>query len=106
MTHIPDPLTERKLPGVYTNADLGKARRIRQSSMVKIAPCDVRGKVSGRWIDAHADIVSDEESAHGMQLIHQKYRPWKQIPDLSALLFRRNEHVILAIRPVWAVIYT
>jgi hypothetical protein len=56
--------------------------------------------VSGQWIDAHADIVSGEEFAHGKRLINHKYRPWKQIVDLSALLFHRHERVMLAIRPV------
>jgi PPOX class probable F420-dependent enzyme len=85
---------------VYTTADSGKAKRIRQSGVVKIAPCDVRGNVSGQWIDAHADIVSGEEFAHGMRLINHKYRPWKQILDLSRLLFHRHERVMLAIRSV------
>jgi uncharacterized protein len=53
---------------VYTTADSGKAKRIRQSSVVKIAPCDVRGTVTGQWIDAHAKIVSGEEFVRGMRL--------------------------------------
>ena len=85
---------------VYTTADSGKAKRIRQSSVVKIAPCDVRGTVTGQWIDAHAKIVSGEEFVRGMRLINRKYCPWKQILDLSALLFRRHERIMLAIRPV------
>ncbi len=85
---------------VYTTADSGKAKRIRHTAAVKIAPCDVRGNVSGQWIDAHADIVSGEKFAHGMRLINLKYRPWKQILDLTRLLFHRHERVMLAIRSV------
>jgi uncharacterized protein len=85
---------------VYTTAVSGKAKRIRQNGAVKIAPCDARGNVSGRWIDAHAEIVSGEEFGRGMGLINRKYRPWKQILDLSALLFRRPERIMLAIQPV------
>jgi len=85
---------------VYTKADSGKAKRIRLSGVVKIAPCDARGKVSGQWIDAHAEIVSGNEFVRGMRLINHKYRPWKQILDLFALLFRRNGRIMLAIRPV------
>jgi uncharacterized protein len=85
---------------VYTTADSGKAKRIRQSGVVKIAPCDARGNVSGQWIDAHAEIVSGEEFAHGMRLINRKYYPWKQILDLSARLFRRHERIMLSIRSV------
>ncbi len=85
---------------VYTTADSGKAKRIRHSSMVKIAPCDVRGNVSGQWIDAHTEIVGGKEFARGMRLINRKYRPWKQVLDLFALLSRRHERIMLAIRPV------
>ncbi len=85
---------------VYTTADSGKAKRIRQNGVVKIAPCDVRGNVSGQWIDAHAEIVRGEEFAYGMRLINHKYRPWKQILDISRLLFHRHERVMLAIRSV------
>ena len=85
---------------VYTATDSGKAKRIRQKGMVKIAPCDVRGNVSGQWNDAHAEIVSGEEFGRGMGLINRKYCPWKRILDLFALLFRRHERIMLAIRPV------
>ena len=51
-------------------------------------------------VDAHAEIVSGEEFAHGMRLINHKYCPWKQILELSALLFGRHERIMLTIRPV------
>jgi uncharacterized protein len=85
---------------VYTAADSGKAKRIRLSGVVRIAPCDARGNVSGQWIDAHAEIVSGEEFARGMRLINRKYYPWKQILDLSARLFRRHKRIMLSIRSV------
>jgi PPOX class probable F420-dependent enzyme len=85
---------------VYTTEDSGKAKRIRQSGTVEIAPCDARGNVSGEWLDAHARIVSGNEFALGIRLINQKYRPWKQILDLSALLFRRHERIMLTIQLV------
>ena len=87
---------------VYTVTDSGKAKPIRQNGVVKIAPCDARGNVSGKWIDAHAEIVSGDEFGRGMRLIKSKYRPWKQILDLFALLFRRHECIMLAIRPMFA----
>jgi uncharacterized protein len=85
---------------VYTTSDSGKAKRIRHRGVIKIAPCDARGNVSGQWIDAHAEFVSGEEFGPGMGLINRKYCPWKQILDLSALLFRRHVRIMLAIRPV------
>jgi hypothetical protein len=55
--------------------------------------------VTGPWIDVHTEIVTGEEFGRGMGLIDSKYRPWKQILDLSARLFRRHERIMLAIRP-------
>ena len=84
---------------VYTTATSGKAKRIRRTGVVKIAPCDARGKVTGAWSSAHAEIVSGEEFSRGMQLLNRKYRPWKQILDLSLRLFPRHQRVMIAIRP-------
>ena len=85
---------------IYTLAASGKAKRIRRDSRVRIAPCDARGKVTGGWLDAHATIVGPDEYARGMRLLNRKYRPWKQILDLSVLLRRRHERIVLAIRPI------
>lgn len=85
---------------VYTTADSGKAKRIRRSGVAKVAPCDARGKVSGQWFAAHAEIAGADEFALGMRLINRKYRPWKQILDLSAFLFPRHQRIMLAIRLV------
>ena len=84
---------------VYTTADSGKAKRIRRSGAVRVAPCDARGKLMGAWIDARAEIVSGTAFARGMRLINRKYRPWKQVLDLSVLLFARHRRIMLAIRP-------
>ena len=84
---------------VYTTADSGKAKRIRRTSAAKIAPCDGRGNVTGPWTDVRAVIVGDEEFAHGMRLLNRKYPPWKQMLDLSVLLFPRHKRVMIAIRP-------
>ena len=80
---------------VYSTADSGKAKRIRRTGVVKIAPCDARGRVTGSWIAAHAAIVGSEEYALGMRLLNQKYWPWKRLLDL----FARHARVMIAIRP-------
>ena len=83
---------------VYSDADSGKAKRIRRTSRVRIAPCDIRGRVLAGWIEAHAEIITDAEAAHGLRLINVKYKPWKQVLDFFAR-FGRREHVIFAIDP-------
>lgn len=84
---------------VYTGAASGKVKRVRRTGATRIAPCDARGNVTGDWIDARAEIVTGEAFDRGMRLLNQKYRPWKQILDLSARLFPRHERAMLVIRP-------
>ena len=101
-TGVRTPVWFASAPGgelyVYATADSGKAKRIRRSGVVKIAPCDVRGKPTGKWFDARAEIVGGESFVSGMRLINRKYRPLKQILDLFALLFARHERVMIVIR--------
>lgn len=84
---------------VYSEADSGKAKRIRNNARVRIAPCDMRGKLLGDWIEARAEIVSGEESEGGQRLLRKKYAPWKQLLDFFSK-FKRGGHVVFAIRPV------
>src|SRR5215467_15016063 len=46
----------------YTMGESGKVKRIRNSSRARIAPCDMRGNVTGSWIDASAQIITGPES--------------------------------------------
>ena len=80
---------------VYATAASGKAKRIRRTGVVKIAPCDARGRVTSTWLAAHASIVGAEEFDRGMQLLNRKYWPLKRILDL----FARHERVVIAILP-------
>lgn len=82
---------------IYTIGNMGKVKRIRNNSRVKIAPCDMRGGITGAWTDAQAEIVTGEEAALGMRLLNRKYIPWKQLLDFFAM-FRRRERVVMAIR--------
>jgi PPOX class probable F420-dependent enzyme len=83
---------------LYTVGNSGKIKRIRNNPRVRIAPCDMRGKLLGEWVDARAEIVTGAEAAHGMSLLNKKYMPWKQILGFFAM-FRRQERAVLAIHP-------
>jgi hypothetical protein len=84
---------------VYATADSGKAKRLRRTSVAKVAPCDARGKVTGAWLAARAEIVGGAEFDRGMTLLNRKYWPWKQVLDLSTLLFPRHQRIMIVIRP-------
>jgi uncharacterized protein len=47
---------------VFTASASGKVKRLRHSSRVQIAPCDVRGRLRGGWQGATARIVGDASS--------------------------------------------
>jgi PPOX class probable F420-dependent enzyme len=82
----------------YSTADSGKAKRIRNSPRVRVAPSDVRGKLLGEWIDALAEIVTGAEAEHGMKLLNKKYFPWRQLLGFFSLL-SRHKRVVFVIRP-------
>jgi len=83
----------------YSRADAGKVKRVRNNPHVRIAPCDVRGKLKGTWVDGAARIVSDEaEARHGQELLTRKYGWIKRIGDFFSRL-RKTKHAVIAIKP-------
>ncbi|HXN21167.1 MAG TPA: PPOX class F420-dependent oxidoreductase [Candidatus Dormibacteraeota bacterium] len=85
---------------VYTTADSGKVKRIRNNPRVRIAPSDARGNVRGEWMDGEARIVDDaRESEIAHRLLDAKYWPWKQILGVFGWL-RGKPRVVIAIRAV------
>jgi PPOX class probable F420-dependent enzyme len=97
-----DPTTDLDGDGarlyIYTIGNTGKVKRIRNNGHVKIAPCTIKGKLLGEWVNAGAEIVTGEVAASGMGLLNKKYFPWKQLLGLFAL-FSRRERVVMRIRP-------
>jgi len=83
---------------VYSTADSGKSKRIRNDPRVRVAPCDARGNLRGDWIEARAEIVTGDAAQHGMGLLNKKYIPWKQLLDFFSS-FSRHARVVFAIRP-------
>jgi PPOX class probable F420-dependent enzyme len=58
---------------VMTRSDSGKYKRIRNNPQVRIAPCTVRGKATGGWIDGQASILSPEAESIARQALARKY---------------------------------
>jgi len=83
---------------VYTEEDSGKMKRIRRNPRVRIAPCDIRGKVKGDWMDAEARVCAPQEAARGNHLLDRKY--WlKMLFNITSKL-RRQRRVVLAIQMI------
>ena len=58
---------------VMTRSDMGKTKRIRNNPQVRVAPCTIRGKVTGAEVAATARILSVDEHARARKTINRKY---------------------------------
>ncbi|HUO27068.1 MAG TPA: PPOX class F420-dependent oxidoreductase [Candidatus Aquilonibacter sp.] len=58
---------------VMTRSDMGKTKRIRNNPQVRVAPCTIRGRVTGPEFPATVRILPAKEHAHARQTINRKY---------------------------------
>jgi PPOX class probable F420-dependent enzyme len=84
---------------IYSRADAGKVKRIRNNPKVRIVPCDVRGNPRGSWVDARARILDAQGAAYGHQLLNEKYGWIKRIGDAFSRL-KRGTRVVIAVEMV------
>jgi PPOX class probable F420-dependent enzyme len=82
---------------VYTLANAEKVKRIRHHPRIRIAPCTMRGTVTGPWVEVEATIADATTAAHGHALLRHKYDWMKRIGDLFSHLLHQ-ERVVIAIR--------
>src|SRR4030095_4649671 len=82
---------------IYSLANAGKVKRIRNTPRVRIAACDIRGNLKGEWVEARARIVDGEdEEVKGHRLLDKKYGVLKKTGNLISSLMNR-ERVVIAI---------
>jgi uncharacterized protein len=79
---------------IYSLANAGKVKRIRNNPQVRIVPCDVRGNPKGEWVEVKARILDERGAALGHRLLNQKYRWMKRIGDAFSQLRQRRRVVI------------
>jgi uncharacterized protein len=58
---------------VMTRGSMGKSKRIRNNPQVRVAPCTIRGTVTGPDFAATARILPPPEHARARQTINRKY---------------------------------
>jgi len=58
---------------VMTRSDMGKTKRIRNNPQVQVAPCTMRGRLTGPEVAASARILPPQEHALARQTINRKY---------------------------------
>ena len=81
----------------YTVAHSYKVKRLRNNPRVRIAPCDVRGKVKGEWVEATARLLIGTEAQYADELLNHKYGWQKRLLNLLAKL-RGHKRAAFVIR--------
>ena len=79
---------------VYSLADAGKVKRIRNNPRVRVMPCDMRGKPKGEWVEARARILDAAGSDRAHKLLDKKYGLMKKIGGLFSKLMKRERKTI------------
>ena len=85
---------------VWTVTDSWKVKRIQRNSRVRLAPCTVRGQVTGAWVDATAAVMTHDQSAIAARWLLRKYGVLGRVSIFGSRLRRgRTGTVCLAIQP-------
>lgn len=58
---------------VITDPDSGKAKRLRNSSRAQVAPCDMRGNLTGDSVDCTAVLLDDAGTEKVQTMVTAKY---------------------------------
>lgn len=86
---------------IWTSAMSGKARRIRANSEVTVAPCDMRGEVTGPSVAGVAKVLGADASQHAARLFSQKYGPrlalFKHVHGMWLRLGRGQDWIYLSV---------
>ena len=82
---------------LFSAADAGKVKRVKNSSTAQITTCDMQGGKLGRWHDCQAYLVSDSAEANiAYALLARKYG-WQMrlINFFSRLSGRINQRAVI-----------
>jgi PPOX class probable F420-dependent enzyme len=81
---------------VYSLANAGKVKRVRNNGRVRVVPCDMRGNPHGEWVDAKARILDEQGAELGHRLLDEKYGWMKKVGNIYSRLMKR-ERVVMAL---------
>ena len=91
---------------VWTRADSGKVKRLRHTTRVTVAPCDIRGRVQGPAVEGAAEFVARDEWPRALAALRRAYGLRFQLGYVSGRLWTRltkpgtERHAIIRVRPV------
>jgi len=82
---------------VFSAADAGKVKRLRNSPQAKVAPCTYSGELRGDWQEAEAYLFDDPaEIRRALGALRRKYGPMMWLADVGARLtgrFHRRAYI-------------
>ncbi|MEU8246018.1 PPOX class F420-dependent oxidoreductase [Nonomuraea sp. NPDC048916] len=73
---------------IWTAADSGKVKRIRNNPAVTVAPCDYRGRLKGEAEPGRAEVLDAERTERVRALFRRKYGLLGRITMLGSRLRR------------------
>jgi hypothetical protein len=82
---------------LFSAINTGKVKRVRNSKKARIAPCDVRGTVTGEWLDATCEFVDAEEARMAYKLLMEKYGWQMRITNFFSWLSGKIHHRIVLV---------
>ncbi len=78
---------------VFSEADAGKMKRLRNDARIRVAPCTVTGRVTGEWIDGRAVRVDDPAAVEAAYAALRAKYGWKMsLVDLGSRLTGRIDN--------------
>ncbi len=79
---------------VWTTRDAGKVKRIRNNPQVSVAPCDMRGNLTGPERAGAATLLSPEDTERVRELIRRKYGLVGRLTIRGSLLRRGRDGTV------------
>lgn len=79
---------------IYSLAEAGKVKRIRNNPRVRVMPCDFRGGAKGEWLEATARIIEGAEADKAQRLLDKKYGLMKRIGNIYSRIMKRPRAAI------------
>lgn len=90
---------------VWTRADSGKVKRLRHTSRVTVAPCDIRGRSQGPAVRGVAGFIAREDWPQALAPLRRAYGLRFTLGHHTARLWHRllrrpgDRHELLRIKP-------
>ena len=70
---------------LFSAGGAGKVKRLRNFSQSRVAPCTMRGALTGEWMDAESVLLeSDEDKKTALQALRHKYGMQMKVGDIFA----------------------